>query len=201
MKTIQLSKFDIGRITAGNTICVIGGRATGKTHLIRHILSELDMTKGLVISPKLHYEKPYHPKCLEGADEYDEKSVEYFEALPDATFVVFDECLYKQELQTDSNLIKKLMMAPHKQTLYIIGHQTTCLPQALTDNIDYIFIFRQDNTSTQQSLYGRYGALFDTFEDFRNTLKNMREYECLVIRHTGPVKPFKESCFWFKAPE
>ena len=56
------------------------------------------------------------------------------------------------------------------------------LPPVLRNNLDYVFIFRNNIVKERQKIYDNYAGMFANFEVFNQVMNQCTEnYECLVI--------------------
>ena len=76
------------------------------------------------------------------------------------------------------------------------------LPPVLRNNIDYIFIFRNNILKEKQKIYDHYAGMFPTFEAFNQVMNQTTEnFECLVIDNKIQSNKLEDQVFWYKASE
>ena len=76
------------------------------------------------------------------------------------------------------------------------------LPPVLRNNIDYIFIFRNNILKEKQKIYDNYAGMFPSFEAFNQVMNQTTEnFECLVIDNKIQSNKLEDQVFWYKASE
>ena len=110
----------------------------------------------------------------------------------------------------DGDIEKKdayLNMAIHQFRLFKISILlTTQRPDSLQrtsrNNVDYVFIFRDNIESNRKKIYENYGGIFETYEQFSAIMDQCTEnYECLVIDNASSSNKIEDQIFWYKADE
>ena len=76
------------------------------------------------------------------------------------------------------------------------------LPPVLRNNLDYVFIFRNNIVKERQKIYDNYAGMFTNFEVFNQVMNQCTEnYECLVIDCKTQSNKIEDQVFWYKAKE
>lgn len=215
---MQFNQFNPAEATNMNSIAIFGKRATGKTTLVQELLYQLRCPYTIAISP-IDQEYAWMSSCSNEFNifnEYTENHVDELvkrqcdkvnnsnirktEVVP--ACIVFDGCL----LQTDNfkhNGIRTLYLngTCMKVKIIMAMQYAMQLPNCIKGNIDYIFIFREQNLSNLRRLYTMYANIFPTFKLFCDTLETITKepYTCMVIDRTKHSNDLTKNVFWYKA--
>lgn len=221
---IKLRRFNIDKILnrEGNTVVVIGKPAVGKGILLRDIIYQLDrqvLTK-VVVHPSEEYSRTYQGviQPLFIHDQYSSQLVENFitrqkQLLRNAQqgisttnrnnrgLIVLDDCMYDNRNWTNDRGINDLFMngRNYKSDLFMTMQYPMGIPKNLRCNIDYIFIGKETNVSTQRKLWEQYGGVFSSFALFSATFDHIKNYSFLVIDNTTDSNKLKDQVFWYQA--
>ena len=70
----------------------------------------------------------------------------------------------------------------------------------LRDNIEYVFIFRENIISNRKRIYDHYAGMFKTFDMFCSVMDQCTEnFECLVIDNNIQSNRIEDQIYWYKA--
>lgn len=223
---LELKKFDPSKIASDSVVVFIGKRNTGKSYCMKDILNHhKDIPVGIVVSPTEmangYFEK-FIPKMLI-YDECEEQVVKKFldrqknisterkrelkrtgqSQLDARAFLILDDCLYDKRWINDANIRSIFMNGRHYKIFFLITMQHALgLPPVLRNNIDYIFIFRNNIIKEKQKIYDNYAGMFPTFETFNQVMNQTTEnYECLVIDNKIQSNKIEDQVFWYKATD
>lgn len=223
---LQLKRFDPSKIKSDSVCVWIGKRNTGKSYCLKDIMSyHRDIPVGVVISPteKVNgYFSQFVPRILvyeEVSPETLKKFVErqtsvsaerkrelkkYGNSQIDSrAFLVLDDCLYDKRW-IDNIYVRSLFMnGRHINTFFLITLQFSLgLPPVLRNNIDYVFIFRNNIRAEREKIYKHYAGMFPTFEAFEQVMQQTTEnFECLVIDNKTQSNKLEDQVYWYKAQE
>ena len=67
----------------------------------------------------------------------------------------------------------------------------------LRSNIDYTFIFQEQDMSNRRILYDNYAGMFPSFENFCTVMDSVENRCCLVIDNTSHSTSLMEQVFWY----
>lgn len=182
MKNIQA--FDISNIKKTSKIIIIGKRASGKTTLIKNIVTNIDdeFTNYIIFDPVLDHISTCNRSII--YETYDENILK--NNIYDNKVIIIDNALCTQK---DNKNIEKYFI--DNETGIILSNSSCLLLSNLISNTDFIFIFRELNQSSQNHLYNKYfTSLFTLFDfiEFFNAFLLLCEtspYACLVIAKTN----------------
>ena len=215
MDEINLKKFDMSKIKRDSICCFIAPRRSGKSVLLKDLLSyHKDIPAGLVISKtdKLtHYYDQFIPPALIH-DEYnpvlidkllDRQKKALAEKWPNpGCFLIFDDTLSEGDTWKRDTRIKEIFYnGRHYKILFLLTMQTPLgITPGLRGNIDYTFILRNTNTKNRRDLYDNFAGQFPSKEIFERVLDVVTEdYGCLVIDNTSQSSKLEDNVFYYKA--
>lgn len=223
---LELKKFNPSNIPADSVCVWIGKRHSGKSVCLKDVLSyHRDIPVGVVISPTEaangYFEK-FVPKML----IYDEPTQETIKKFLDRqvsisserkrelkkfgnsqidarAFLILDDCLYDKKWINDVNIRSIFMNGRHYKIFFLITMQHAMgLPPVLRNNIDYVFIFRNNIKREREKIYQHYAGMFPTYEAFEQVMMQTTEnYECMVIDNKTQSNKLEDQIFWYKASE
>jgi hypothetical protein len=221
---LEIKKFDITKVAADSVIVFCGKRNTGKSWALKDILSyHRDLPVGVVISPTeaangffeafiprmLLYDQPSEEtikKFLERqmaiSAERKKELKKYGSSQIDArAFLILDDCLYDKRWINNIHIRSVFMNGRHYKIFFLITLQHAMgLPPVLRNNIDYIFIFRNNIKKEREKIYNHYAGMFPTYEAFEQVMMQTTEnYECMVIDNKTQSNKLEDQVFWYKA--
>jgi hypothetical protein len=222
---LRLKKFDMASLSNLSVVVAIGKRKSGKSFLVRDILSrQADTPLGLVVSGTeiankffgkfipgvfIHYE--FNSKVMDSfvkrQTAITKKWTGEIEAsgksnLDPHAFVVLDDLGFDAGNWTKDKSTKYLFMnGRHIKAFFLITLQYALgLKPELRTNIDYTFIFREPNVRNRRVLYENFAGMFPTFDVFQQVMDQCtNNYECLVINNMATTNDITEQVFWYKA--
>jgi hypothetical protein len=214
---MELQKFD--RINNGGlldkVIVINGKRETGKTFLVQDILRHLpEEVSGTVIAseedarwiaslkPDVSIHHEYNVAILENILKAQKREMNKRNQydLSVRHIVTMDNCLYNDLLWHRDKIIHFMFKSGRhwKITLLVTMTYPLGMPPILRDEVDYVFILRENYIANRKRLYENYAGMFPTFEAFcqaMDTYTNQMEYGCIVIDTRA------NQAFWYKATE
>lgn len=184
-------RFHPHHVSQLDSIVIVGKRDTGKTFLIQHLIPYLQCHHVAIIG--IH-RSPFEYKHIIPADhittEYSEKAVEDFIARQkenDGTkngCIIFEDCIY------DENWVER----PTMHTLFTNGRSLRAktviamqfplsLPKQFLENVDYVFIFREQLVGNRKRIHKLCGSVFPTFELLCEAIDEIMKipFACMVI--------------------
>jgi hypothetical protein len=221
---IKLKKFDIEHMSDDCVIAMLGKRRSGKSQLMKDIMyRKQHMPVGTVISPTepsneffcdfippIFIHEDYHPNIVDRFVTRQRNMVAKMKSEYNQTggssidprgFLILDDCLYNNSWTREKSMRYIFQNGRHAKILFIFSMQ---YPMGVTPdmrtNIDYAFIFRENNVKNRQRIYENYAGVFPTFDIFCQVLDQCTEnYECLVIDNTSRSNKLEDNVFWYKA--
>ncbi len=215
---MELKKFDLSTIPDDKVVVLIGSRGRGKSTLIKDIMAHhKNIPVGTVISPT------EQANCFFGNfippvfihDEYKPQIINNFVTrqrtivknmrrgtnVDPRGFLILDDCLYDNTWTKDKNIRFIFQNGRHAKILFLFSMQYPLgVPPNLRTNIDYVFIFRENNVQNRKRIYDSYAGIFPTFDIFCEILDQTTENrECMVINNTSMSNKLEDNVFWYKA--
>jgi len=207
----NIKSFDITVLKKTSTIIIIGKRATGKTTLIKNIISHIDdkYTKYIIFDPYLEHKNEF--KYIEERskiyDMYDEDilKINMNRKNDENKIIIIDNALYSPE--HNKTIQNHFMNCRFYEIGIILSVSYGAFIHAnVVSNTDFIFIFRELNLSNQNYLYNRYfKSLFTSFEIFIEFFKeflllcDISHNTCLVISNIAKTNNLEDKLFIYKA--
>jgi hypothetical protein len=224
---LVLKKFDISSIP-DNSICVmISRRNGGKTTCLKDIMYyHKDIPVGTVINPteaanrsysdlvpSLFIHEEYSPKLINDLVARQismtrrvnkEKEKNGRSVTDPRAFLILDDCMYDNIWKKDKNMRYIFQNGRHQQLLCIITLQYVMgIPPELRCNVDYAFIFRDNNISNRRRLYENYCSIIPTFDMFNSIMDYVTTdgYGCLVVNNLSRSSKLEDCIFWYEAEQ
>lgn len=211
------------------TCAVIGMRGTGKSVLIKDIMSHVKhIPWGLVFSgtedgngwyeqfvPDSLIYNDYYPEVLDDLIEHkrrekNEAKVKFkngaiAEVPKKKTFLVMDDCLYDTRVLKTEAMRFVFMNGRHYDIFSIIAAQWLYdVPPAMRNNIDYVFVLRDVNAQTRVKLWKSFFGIVPSLETFNTIMDECtRDHRCMVLCTTPQTNVdnpgIADHLFWYKA--
>jgi hypothetical protein len=116
-------------------------------------------------------------------------------------FIILDDLMYDQKWVRNKNVAQLFMNGRHYKILFIITMQYPLgiLPNLRT-NVDYVFIFRENNISNRRRIYEHYAGIFPTFDIFCQVMDACtKDFGCLVIDNNAKGAKVEDVVYWYRA--
>ena len=224
-RKLCLKKFNLQDVNQSSVIVAIGKRRSGKSFLIRDLLSRHRSIPAGVVMSATECSNQFFGDFVPGVfihDGFDEvvlnnyiksqqaltnkmkqeiKAMKKSDIDPKSFFIMDDLGYDAPKWVKDKNIKFLFMNGRHVNALFLLTLQyPKGIPPALRTNVDYTFIFRESNMNNRKILYDNYAGMFATFDDFCQVLNQCtNNYECLVIDNTTTSNSLTEQVFWYKA--
>jgi hypothetical protein len=222
---LRLKKFDMASLSNLSVVVAIGKRKSGKSFLVRDILSrQIGTPLGMVVSgtevankffgkfvPRVFIHYDYSAKVMDSFIKRQTAITKKWTSeleengrsdLNPHAFVVLDDLGFDAGSWTKDKSTKYLFMnGRHIKAFFLITLQYALgLKPELRTNIDYTFIFREPNVRNRRVLYENFAGMFPTFDVFQQVMDQCtNNYECLVINNMATSNDISEQVFWYKA--
>ena len=118
-------------------------------------------------------------------------------------FIVLDDLMFDQKWVRNKTVAQLFMNGRHYKILFIVTMQYPLgiLP-GLRTNVDYVFIFRENNISNRRKIYEHYAGIFPTFDMFCQVMDACtNDYGCLVIDNNAKGTKVEDVVYWYRASE
>jgi len=222
---LVLSKFDVASIPDNSIVVLISRRNGGKTTCLKDIMYyHSDIPVGTVINPtesanksyshmvpSLFIHEEYSPKLIGDlltrqktmTKRVNKEKVTYGKQMTDPrAFLILDDCMYDNIWKKDKSMRYIFLNGRHQQLFCMITLQYVLgIPPELRNNVDYAFIFRDNNLSNRKRLYENYCSVIPTFEMFNTIMDSVTTdgYGCLVINNLARSHKLEDCVFWYEA--
>lgn len=218
---INLKKFDMSKMRKDSTVVFIGKRRSGKSYTLRDLLyHNRDIPYGSIISGT-EEASPFFADFVPSSYIFDE----YNSAIPqkiiknqkkkqkkakkrglddkkDKFFFILDDCLYDDTWTRDKVIRSLFMNGRHYNIMFIITMQYPLgINPQLRTNIDYSFIFNDNNEENRERIYKSFAGVLRSRQIFDDVLNSLDKHECLVIDNTSSSTNISDSVFVYKAKE
>jgi len=223
---LEIKKFDPSIIKSDSVICMVGKRQSGKSYLLRDILTyHKSIPAGIVISPTEqgnHFFQNFIPNFLI-YDEYTPEIIKKFldrqikitkqrndqikkygtSDINPKAFIIMDDCLFNAAWQNDKNIRCIFMNGRHYNIFFILTMQYCLgLSPILRANIDYVFIFKNNMIKEREKLYNHYVGMFNDFHTYCKVMDHCTtDYSCLVVDNKVQSNKIEDQVKWYKAKE
>lgn len=227
----SLKKFDIRKNIPflptekrGPVIVLLGKRGTGKSHLLKDIMSRFtDIPFGTAIGGT-ELSSPFFANFLPSMFiqyEYDnniirnffkrqlqviETQKEYINSgkgnqFDPRAFLILDDCLFDDRWTRDKLMRMVFLNGRHWNVMLILSMQYPMgLPPLLRENIDFCFILKAPSYSLKKKIYENYASVFPNFDIFCSVLdQTTTDRECMVIDNCSTSGRFSDTVFWYRA--
>ena len=191
---------------------IIGKRDTGKTTLIKDLISKTcnGILHGTIITPtdKLLYEGVVPAEQLHESYSADtvievlkrQTNIE-IEIEDRRAYFVLDNCMYDTSWTKDPMLLSLVLFTQsYHLTVFLSMAYALAMQPTMRDNINYVFIFREPIEQNRKRLYEFYGGMFPSYEQFCEVLDAYTtDYSCLVIDNTTQSTRLEDRVYHYKA--
>jgi hypothetical protein len=89
----------------------------------------------------------------------------------------------------------------HYKILFLLSLQYAMgIPPNLRNNVDYVFILRDNIVKNRRKLYDNWAGMFPSFDVFEEVMTQCTEnFECIVIKNNSNSNKIEDCVFWYKA--
>jgi len=220
--TVPIVEFSLKKMVQYAIICIVAKRGSGKSWIVRSLLHHYrDIPVGTIICPtdKLHgFYKSFFPdlyvhyeyisstiseiiaRQIKMIEKY-KKYLELGKIVDPRAMIIMDDCLADAKAWANDTNIKELFLnGRHYKILYILTMQFALgIKPDLRDNIDYVFLLKQNKVTEQKKLWQHYAGIFPTFNAFRTVFSELtKDYGAMVINNREGDE-FIDTIFYFKA--
>lgn len=225
MMHLHLDKFDMSLIADDSVVVFIGKRNTGKSYLLRDVLHHhKDIPIASVISPTEVGNKTFCNiiPCMFIHERFDSVVVENVikrqELVlrkmqrelrkngsttidPRAVFIM-DDCMSNSSAWSKNHSVTSMFCnGRHFKLLFLLTMQYVLgVPPNLRNNVDFVFILRENVLENRKKLWRHWAGIFPTFKMFCSVMDQCTEdHGCLVINNKSNSNKLEDCVFWYKA--
>jgi hypothetical protein len=223
---LEIRKFDPSVIKPDSVITLCGKRGSGKSYLLREILSyHKSIPAGIVISPteqaNQYFQKfipnfliydEYHPDIIQkfldrqikiNKDRNEQIKKYGYSDIDPRAFLILDDCLYDKSWPNDKNIRSIFMNGRHYNIFFIVTMQYCLgLPPILRSNVDYVFIFKNNMIKEREKLYNYYAGMFNDFPTFCKVMDHCTtDFSCLAVDNKTQSNKLEDQVKWYKSKD
>lgn len=222
---VNLRKFNIKSIPEDSTVIFIGRRRTGKSTLMKDLLSyHKEIPLGSVVSgteesngffkkiiPSMFIHEEYNPMIVSNfvkrqriimkKIQKEENETGVKSKIDPRAFMILEDCLYDDSWIRDTNIRYLFMNGRHCKVFFMVAMQYPLgIPPILRTNVDFVFILKEPSPSNRRRIFDNFGACFPSFEFFCQVMDQCTQnFECLVIDNNSTTGKIEDTIFWYKA--
>ena len=220
--TLHIRKFDIAaQLKPHRTILIIGKRGTGKTTLLRCLMSQMhelgqvhlpigmspteesmEMMREVMPAACVHRGMNtaaigniiHHQRAVARAEANGGEPREHI-------LLCCDDCSYDKQALRTVEIRDLFMNGRHLKLAFILAQQYLVdLPPDLRANCDYVFALRDSIKDNVQKLHKMFFGCFSSYADFDTTFRTLTDnWGCIVLDNTTKSSKLEDQVFWFKA--
>ena len=211
---LKIKKFDCSKLTQYATVMCIGKRGTGKTTLIRDIMShmaervdfgiamcgteETARDMGEFIPPSCIYNE-YSAEALDVLLKHQKKTV--MGGAYKKTYLIMDDTLYDKSILKSKNMRRLFMNGRHRKIFFLAAVQYLMdLPPDLRANVDFVFALKENIIANREKLWKNFFGMFNDYKDFSMVMNSCTAgYDCMVLDNTVRSNSITDCVFWYRA--
>ncbi|AGO82345.2 hypothetical protein pdul_cds_334 [Pandoravirus dulcis] len=210
---LDLRKFNWKAFKPDRVVMLVGKRGTGKSVLLRDLLSHLssEYDGGVAMSPTPESQDMFREFMPDSCvfDEYSsEKIGEIVTKLRQfnhmgvykRVFVLLDDCMFDASVLKSKQMRDIHMNGRHLKILFLnIVQYVMDVPKAIRSQIDYVFALREPQRAYRENLYKNFFGIFPTYDEFSAAFDACTEnFGCIVVDSTARTNAIEDSVFWYR---
>lgn len=227
-KNLSLGRFrPEEKIKRGSTCVVLGKRRSGKTILQRQLLHDLYKDRGrVVVFTGSEEGKEFFPQFVDDSYIYDgfpdevidrcfhgqkqqkrkyggkREGKEEGPAPPDLDMAcVLEDLSFDTKVMKSKQLSELFHNGRHMNMTVIMAVQyVMSMPPKIRSNIDYVFIFKDNNVMNRRNIHKSWGGVINSFVEFDEIMQAVTDdHRCMVIDNTSQKSSPDQCLYWYKA--
>lgn len=215
---LSIKVFSFDKFNDIPSIIIIGSRGSGKSWIIREILTYFKDIPKSIISPSEKNTFFYDKSIINSYNTYDNVIIENIFAdqeiirkkqnllenkIDTRKILILDDCLCINNIIKNETFTQLVLNGRSAKIMYILATQYSLgFPPDLRENFDYIFLLGTDLLSEIKRNYEYYGKIFPSFEIFRQIFRQLTEdYGVMIIDNRNRNANFLDSIYWYKVPK
>jgi len=126
----------------------------------------------------------------------------HYKNMDSRTFVILDDCMAYDKKWKNDPAVKCIFMNGRylKMTFVLSSQNALGLPPDLRNNVDFVFLCRENRTEVREKLYKSWGSIFPDKNVFYKALTECTsDYKCLVIDNVEKKDVLTDRVFWYKS--
>lgn len=206
--------FEVASLKPNRNILIVGKKGTGKTVLMRYLLSKMttrfDYVMGMTPSASsAEVMRSFMPSSAIFG-EYDESAIERLVAslrsLTDSgvkkhVLLLLDDCAYDKKIFKSKVMRYIFMNGRHINLTFVCLMQYVMdMPPDLRTNVDYVFALKENALNNRVKLYTNFFSVFGSPKVFSACMDVLTEDNCaIVLDQTTASHDLAEVIFWWRA--
>lgn len=211
---VKVRKLDLSSLKPHRICLLLGRRGSGKSVLLRDILSNLHdrYDFALAMCPTLESSrllKEHMPECCV-YDRYVQSKVDALVKCatecaatdkPRSFLLILDDVLYDKAICRTQSFRYLFYNGRHaKIACLVLCQYLIDIPPDMRAQIDYVFTMKENTIQNRLKLYKMFFGVFSTFEDFCAVLDRCTQnYETLMLDNTLQSNSPTDCVLWYKA--
>ena len=215
----KIRKFPMSKIKRDKIISLVGRRGSGKSTIIEDICWNVrSIPLATVICrtregresfakfiPESYIHEKYTERIISNILKRQDAAVEQWTngSLKNPyNLLVMDDCLHDAKTWSkDENIQHIFYNGRHDKLMLVFAMQDPLgLPVSLRNQIDYIFLLKDNKINNRKRIYEHYAGMFPSFDVFQKVFNEFtNNYECLVIDNTSLSNNIEDMIYWYKA--
>ena len=194
---------------------IIGGRNTGKTHLLEDLLFQMRKQIDICVAfcptvPTVKMLKKHIPSALVYSEYKDDVLTQLIGKCNDLierkkrrhTMILVDDCVFDSKIMKTQNQRLLHLNGRHILSSQIITTQySMAIPPINRSNIDYVIALKEPIKQNRVNLFKHYFGCFDNLKQFESVFSMYtNNYGCLVIDKTIPSNNVCDIVKYYQAP-
>lgn len=211
----KVKKFDSTTISYARIIFLIGRRNTGKSVLMRDLLFHMPRPDYVLAmaptSDSIEMFKEFLPEaCIFNYFSQDklDSLIQLQKRLVASgrkrnIMLLLDDCLYQKGVLKSASMRHLFFNGRHDNISMLCAAQYLMdIDSALRNNIDYLFVLRENTLVNRKKLFTYYFGQFAKFDDFEKVFAACtNDYRAIVLDNTVSSTSATDSIRWYKASQ
>ncbi|AVK77491.1 hypothetical protein pmac_cds_803 [Pandoravirus macleodensis] len=212
---INLRKFDVGTLKTGQVNMIVGKRGTGKTVLLRHLLTaggnRWDFVVGMTPTPESYdvLVEMFPESCV--YRDYDSEAIKrlldtlrtlHAHNIRPRVLLVLDDCMHDNRIFKSGPMCDLYKCARVLDIeFYNVVQYVMDIPKTIRLQIDRVFAMREPQRAYRENLYRRFFDIFSTYDGFSAAFDVCTENcGCIVVDSKAKTNAVEDSVFWHRGP-
>jgi hypothetical protein len=212
-QTLDLNKFAIDNFQNFNELSfgsflIIGKREVGKTTMIKNLITNM-MSKNIIKNTIIFSSnnKNYDDVVLNNDNIYNELKKQDLKNIiniqneknsKSLLLIIDDVMINKKILSSKSFMNIMTNLQSLKITLILTLQFPMAMSSELRNNFNYFCVFNDDYISNMKRLYEYYFGLLPLFSTFNTIMKQLNEYECLMLINNQSKYEINDKLTYYK---
>jgi len=213
---IELSKFNMDMVNDESVVVFIGKRNTGKSYLIRDLMyNKRNFPIGTVISatecangfysqmiPNMFIHSKFSDELVGNVMKRQQLIMKQKKGDNNKAFFIMDDMMsVANQWIKSENVASMFCNGRHFDCLFVLSLQYVMgIPPIFRNNVDYVFILRENIHKSRKKLYEHWAGIFPDFKMFESVMNACTQnYDCIVIKNNSLSNKLEDCVFWYKA--